>query len=224
MRLQAIMLAFAMSVFIAGCATFSLGGQDTLIAENDGSIEANFRDAATEFQEKFSEAGWLREEESNGRVKAMVSLLSKGWSRINSDALTKDNKPNDAIAQYLGRIAALSGDQPSAQIIDIDRDIAIAHTAMVKLNVLAALVVEQAATQPAGSIRTDLAVLERALLAASKAQSLFEDAIERLAPQLDAITVTQSTTQLAENAKEIDHMKTLASTLSGIHQRENLVG
>ncbi len=222
MRLQAIVLAFAASISFAGCATFSLTGQEAVIQQDESSTEAIFRRGAEEFQTQFSDAGWLREEESQGRAKAMLSILSKGWAHIKGD----DDQPqnHDSVALYLQRISALSGDDPTAQAIDIQRDISLAFLAMVELNALAEPVVEQAGTSPAQSIRTDVMVLERALISANKAHSLFTGAAERIAEQLDEASLALMTTQLQNNAREIGRLKVFADTLNTYRMDDNPIG
>ncbi len=216
MRLQTLILAITTALVLGGCTTFSLSRQETLIQHNDTSAVGLFRRGAEEFQQQFSNAGWLREEERTSRTRAFLSIINKGWTKVTDgdDSDTQSDQPKDAAARYLARHTADGDDNPEAVISLILNDLKTAHSAMVRLNTLAEPLFASQAHTSTDDLRTDVMILERALLSARKAQSLFEEAAKRLDAPAQAQSLEKLGEHLTINAEEIGRMKKMADALN----------
>jgi len=224
MRLQAMIIALSAAFLVTGCTTFSLSREDTIVQQNGTSKSAVFRRGAIAYQEQFSKAGWLREEESKSRTKAFMSILSKGWSGVTDDKKKQNAKPKDAVSLYLARLKDKAGDAPAALAGQIQLDLGDAYIAMAKLNDLATPLVAPKTTRNPEIMRADVMVLERALLSARKAQSLFEAASKRISPAIELIVRADISGQIERNAKEITRMKALADTLNDLRLQGHPIG
>lgn len=223
MRLPAILLALVAVFAFGGCTTFSLSKQSTLIHKNDTSATASFQRGGEAFQEQFRKAGWLREGESQSRTRAFMNLLSKGW-RQTKDETEHSKNSKDAIDLYLEKQVQIAGNDPVEISARLEHDISEAMMAMVDLNALAEPLLTPRASLQAAQMRSNVMALERALLAAHKAQSLFEGAVKKISPSLDAEHQASLSARLAANAKEVDRMKLLADTLNTMRLQIQPVG
>jgi hypothetical protein len=223
MRLQATILVLITAVFLSGCTTFSLSRGETIVEQKGASDSAAFQRTAEDFQKQFSKAGWLRTEESQGRTRAFLSLLSKGWSGT-KEKNNYETKPKDAIALYLDRLEGIVGDDPSLQAGRLQQDIGDAYLAMQNINTLAAPLLTSPKARTPEIMRANVMKLERVLLSARKAHSLFEGASARLSPSLELITRADLSGQLARNANALAHMKTLADDLNTLRLQDRPIG
>ena len=223
MRLQTTILMLMTAVFLMGCTTFSLSRGETIVEQKGASDSAAFQRTAEGFQKQFSKAGWLRTEESQGRTRAFLSLLSKGWSGI-KDKNSNETKPKDAIALYLNRLEGNVGDDPSLLSARLQRDIGDAYLAMQNINTLAAPLLTAPKARTPEIMRANVMKLERVLLSARKAHSLFGGTSARLSPSLELITRADLSGQLARNAAELAHMKTLADDLNALRLQDRPIG
>ncbi|MDQ7019087.1 MAG: hypothetical protein Q9M33_07965 [Robiginitomaculum sp.] len=224
MRLQAMIIALSAALLVTGCTTFSLSREDTIVQQNGTSKSAVFRRGAMAFQDQFSKAGWLREEESKSRTKAFMAILSKGWAGVTDDKKKHNAKPRDAVSLYLARLKDKADDRPAAVAEQLQLDLGDAYAAMARLNELAMPLITPTANRSPEIMRADVMVLERALLSARKAQSLFESAGKRLYPTLELIVRADIASQIERNAKEITRMKALADTLNDLRLQGHPIG
>jgi hypothetical protein len=213
MRLQAFCFAIASVLLVSSCTTFSLSKSETIVQQNDPSSEGRFRRGVQDFQRQFSEAGWLREAESAGRVQAFLSIINKGWSHNKESKAAEQTPEKDAVSLYLARIDAQKSDDPLSPQVFIMRDLERAFVAMQNLNTLATPLLDR--YRPKGS-RIDVMELERALLSARKAQSLLAGAVERINPTLELNIRADMAAQLGRNNEEITRMKALADALNAL--------
>jgi hypothetical protein len=213
MRLQAFCFAIASALLVSSCTTFSLSKSETIVQQNDPSSEGRFRRGVLDFQRQYSEAGWLREAESAGRVQAFLSIINKGWSHKKEREEAEKAPAKDAVSLYLARVDAQENDDPLPPQGFIMRDLEHAFIAMQTLNSLAAPLLDH--YRPKES-RIDVMELERALLSARKAQSLFAGAVERINPTLELNLRADMAAQLARNNEEITRMKALADALNAL--------
>ncbi|PHS28883.1 MAG: hypothetical protein COA85_02855 [Robiginitomaculum sp.] len=219
-----MVIALSAAFLVTGCTTFSLSREDTIVQQNGSSKSAVFRRGAIAYQDQFSKAGWLREEESKSRTQAFMSILSKGWSGVIDDKKKHNAKPRDAVSLYLARLEDKSSDDPAALAARIQRDVGDAYIAMTKLNKLAKPLVAQKITRAPEIMRADVMELERALLSARKAQSLFKETIKRISPSLELILRADLSGQIERNATEITRMKALADSLNDLRLQDHPIG
>ncbi len=211
MRLRLLVMAFAALAMLGGCATFSLGGGKAIVRDGDTSPEAVFRRQALALPASFEKAGWLRSEESRSRTKAFLSILSRGWGHKKTSA---SQQPPDAVALYLARLEKQAGKQPGEIAIALQHDMGQALMAMSALDDSAkALLGPKTALDPE-ALRTDVKLMEQALIAARKAQSLFADASGRIDEYLDALLRADLQARLATNERELRRMQGLADALN----------
>ena len=223
MRLQTTILVLITAIFLSGCTTFSLSRGETIVEQKGASDSATFQRAADDFQKQFNKAGWLRTEESQGRTRAFLSLLSKGWSGT-KEKDSNEAKPKDAIALYLNRLESHVGDDPSALAARLQQDIGDAYLAMQNINALATPLLTAPKARTPEIMRANVMKLERVLLSARKAHSLFEGARKRLSPSLELITRADLSGQLTRNANALAHMKTLADDLNTLRLQDRPIG
>jgi hypothetical protein len=223
MRLQATILVLMTAVFLSGCTTFSLSRSETIVEQKGTSHSAAFQRTAEDFQKQFSKAGWLRTEEAQGRTRAFLSLLSKGWSG-EKDKNSNETKPKDAIALYLSRLEGIVGDDPSLLAGRLQQDIGDAYLAMQNINALAMPLLTSPKARTPEIMRANVMKLERVLLSARKAHSLFEGTSARLSHSLELITRADLSGQLVRNAAELARMKTLADDLNTLRLQDRPIG
>ncbi len=211
MRMQTIFLALVTAVFFTGCTTFSLPRNETLTLQSDTSSEAVFQRGAQEFQDLFRDAGWLREAENKSRAQAFMSIIAKGWA----GSKNKDKEqPKDAVSLYLARHDAQAGDNRKALAALLISDLDKALIAMSNLNRLAKPLSDTAFPLVQKNMRANVMILERALMSARKAQSLFAGASERISLKLDETEQDDITAQLQTNTQEIERMNILVDALN----------
>jgi len=223
MRLQTAILVLITAIFLSGCTTFSLSRGETIVEQKGASDSAIFQRTAEDFQKQFSKAGWLRTEESQGRTRAFLSLLSKGWSGAKEKDSNED-KPKGAVSLYLTRLEDLVGDDPSALAARLQQDIGDAYLAMQNINTLAAPLLTAPKARTPEIMRGNVMKLERVLLSARKAHSLFEGASAGLSPSVELITRADLAGQLERNAKTLARMKTLADDLNALRLQDHPIG
>ncbi len=218
MRIQTIILALSTAIFLASCTTFSLPRHDTLTLQSDISDDAVFQRGAQAFQNRFRKAGWLRETESESRAQAVLSIFTKGWAKAKGKS---DTEPKDAVSLYLARLTAQAEDNPAPLVVHIKSDLVQARTAMVELNALAEPLLKPEVSSQTKGMRANVMLLERALLSARKAQSLFTETNTRISDTLDETGREEMVTHLAVNAAEVERMKSLVDALNTLRLSNN---
>ena len=214
MRLRVLVAAFAAMVTLGGCATFSLGGGKAIVKDGDTSTEAVFRRQALALQNTFERAGWLRTEESRSRTRAFMTILSRGWGHKKTSAEAFAAQAPDAVALYLARLEDKSGDEPVKVAIALQADMGQALMAMSELNDSATPLAAPQTALGAKALRTDVKLLEQALIDARKAQSLFAGATKRIGKAVDAPLNADLLERLAINKRELERMQGLADSLN----------
>jgi len=214
MRLRLLVAVFAAMVTLGGCATFSLGGGKAIVKDGDTSAEAVFRRQALALPANFERAGWLRSEESQSRTKAFMKILSLGWGHKKASDEAGDAQAPDAVALYLARLEDKNGDDPGKIAIALQADMGQALMAMSELDDSATPLAAPQMALGAEALRTDVKLMEQALIASRKAHSLFASAAGRIGKAVDAALKADLMARLAANERELKHMQVLADSLN----------